>query len=70
VSKDLAGLITSCKNGVHEWVTHVRASRKPGCPKDVDFTYFDPGTQTTQNSDTTLSPVYTCGGPAADIRAR
>jgi hypothetical protein len=68
---DWEGLITAiCKSGVHLWTTSVRPSRQKGCPRDVDFTYLDPETQTTKSSNTTLSPIYTCGAPATNIRVR
>jgi hypothetical protein len=71
VSHDLAGLITSCRNNAHEWVTYVKSNHKRGCDKyGIDFTYRDPESGTIKSADTTLSPIQTCGGPATDIRQK
>jgi hypothetical protein len=67
--KDVGSSISGCGPGQREWLTQVRSSRKPGCPKSVYFSYTDPGTGKTQSNLSTPLSVQTCGGPATNIHA-
>jgi len=72
-TKVVSGSVGECetKDGTkgHWNFTYVRSTLTMGCPKEIDFTYYDPGDEAVEQFSTPFN-VQTCNAPPVGITTK